>query len=191
MSVIPRPIGQARTVLELFEHAVTTHAASVAFRRKKQAEHGLWKYGEVHEYVRRFSGALLDLGVARGERVVILSDNRPEWGVAFFSIISVGAVAVPLDRMQPRQEIVRLLAESNARLVVAPAAFSRALLDVLEEVPAVKHILSMEEPRGQGRLIGHEELQERGVKSGRTYQEVDVSPDDLVVIAATSGTTPP
>ena len=188
MSVTPLPLGQARTLLELFEHAVTAHAAAVAFRRKKPNDYGLWKFSEVHEYVRRFSGALLELGVAPGDRVVILSDNRPEWGVAFFSIISVGGVAVPLDRMQPRAEIARALVESGAKLVVAPAAFTRPLMDLLDEIPGVQHILSMEEPRGTGKLIGQEELQERGVKSGRTYQEVTVGPDDVAVVAFTSGT---
>jgi long-chain acyl-CoA synthetase len=207
------------TLVELFDNAVSRHPDSVAFRRKKPGDvhtsshhtssdhasshhasshhasshhassHGLWKYAEVLEYVRRFSGALLDLGVARGERVVILSDNRPEWGVAFFSIVSVGAVAVPLDRMQSRPEILRLLADSGARFVVAPAAFSRALLEILDDVPSIQHVLSMEEPRGQGRLIGHEELQERGLKSGRSYKDVEVKPEDLVAIAYTSGTT--
>lgn len=176
-----------RTVLDLFENAVTTHADRVAFRRKKPTDYGLWKYSEVHEYVRRFSGALLELGVAKGDRVVILSDNRPEWGVAFFSIVSVGAVAVPLDRMQPRSEVLRALGESGARLVVAPAAFTRPLLDLLDEVPGIAHILSMEEPRGTGKMIGQEDLQEMGVKSGRTYKEVRLEPADLAVIAFTSG----
>ena len=186
--VLPRPAGQATTLLELFEHAVTSHPARIAFRRKKADSHGLWHYHEVHEYVRRFSGALLELGVARGERVVILSDNRPEWGVAFFSIVSVGGVAVPVDRMLGRSEIVRLLTESGARLVVAPASFSKPLLELIEEIPGIEHVLSMEEARGKGSLIGHEDLQEMGVKSGRSYHEVALSGDDPAVIAYTSGT---
>ena len=189
MPVPPRSLDQAQTLVELFEHAVDRFARSVAFRRKKPDEHGLWHFHEVHEYVRRFSGALLELGVARGERVVILSDNRPEWGVAFFSIVSVGGVAVPLDRQLPRQDIVRLLTESGARMVVAPAAFTRPLLELVEEVPQIQRVLSMEEPRGKGRLMGHEDLQELGVKSGRDYHEVQLAGTDLAAIAYTSGTT--
>jgi long-chain acyl-CoA synthetase len=189
VSVIPRPAGQARTVLEMFEHAVTEFPDAVAFRRKNPEGHGLWHYREVRDYVRKFSGALLELGVKPGERVVILSDNRPEWGVAWFSIVSVGAVAVPLDRMQPPDEIARYLTASKARFVVAPAAFTKPLLELLAEVPRIEKILSMEEPKGSGRRIGYEELLGLGEKSGRTYHEVTIAPDDLVTIVTTSGTT--
>lgn len=189
MSVTAQPAGRARTVMEMFEHAVTAFPGNVAFRRKNPDGHGLWHYREVHDYVRRFSGALLELGVKRGERVVILSDNRPEWGVAWFSIVSVGGVAVPLDRMQSPETIARALTASKARFVVAPAAFTKPLLELLSEVPSIEKILSMEEPKGSGRRIGYEELLAMGERSGRTYHEVTVAADDLVTIVTTAGTT--
>src|SRR5688500_6390536 len=98
----------------MFEYSCLTYKDNVAFKRRwPKGNYGLWKYSEVHEYVRRFSGALLDMGVKKGDRIVILSDNRPEWGVAFFTITSIGAVAVPLDRMLGSNEIANLLAHSG------------------------------------------------------------------------------
>ena len=196
MPVIARPPGVARTVREMFEYSCTTYAGNVAFKRRwprssqSKSEYGLWKYSEVHEYVRKFSGALLEMGVKKGDRIVILSDNRPEWGVAFFTITAIGAIAVPLDRNLSAPEIANLLAHSGARFAVAPAAFTPPLLEVLARAPAIEKILSMEEPRGDGaRVIGFETLLERGESSGRDYREVEVDPDDVLSIVYTSGTT--
>jgi long-chain acyl-CoA synthetase len=179
--VIPRPPGEAKTVREMFEYSCVTFADNVAFKRRwPKGNYGLWKYSEVHDYVKRFSGALLDMGVKKGDRIVILSDNRPEWGVAFFTITSIGAVAVPLDH---------LLAHSVARFAVAPASFTKSLLEVISRAPAIEKILSMEDPKGDGVVVGFEELLARGEASGRDYHEVDVGPDDLLSIVYTSGTT--
>jgi len=188
--VIARPPGEARTVREIFENSVTRYPENVAFKRRwPKGNYGLWKYSEVHEYVKKFSGALLEMGVKKGDRIVILSDNRPEWGVAFFTITAIGAIAVPLDRMLSTGEIANLLAHSGARFAVAPASFTKPLLEVLGRAPAIEKILSMEDPKGDGQVIGFETLLELGEKSGRSYYDVEVEPEDVLSIVYTSGTT--
>lgn len=191
MPVLARPPGEARTVREMFEYSCVTYPENVAFKRRwPKDNYGLWKYSEVHEYVRKFSGALLEMGVKKGDRIVILSDNRPEWGVAFFTITAIGAIAVPLDRMLSTPEIANLLAHSGARFAVAPASFTKPLLEVLSRAPSIEKILSMEDPKGDGaQVIGFETLLERGERSGRDYSEVEIDPDDVLSIVYTSGTT--
>jgi long-subunit acyl-CoA synthetase (AMP-forming) len=189
MPVIPRPPGEATTLRELFERAITSFPDRVAFRRKNPDGYGLWTYKDVHEYVLRFSGALLELGVKKGDRIVILADNRPEWGVAYFSITAIGAVAVPLDRMLGKTELAELLARSGARFAVAPEAFTPPLLEALAKTPTIEKILSMEQPKGGGVVVGYEELLARGERSGRNYHEVEVNANDLLSIFYTPGTT--
>ncbi|MDR2404268.1 MAG: AMP-binding protein [Spirochaetaceae bacterium] len=53
-------------------------------------------YGEFGRKIRQFAALLMDLGIRPGDRVLLLSENRPEWPVAYFGIALAGAVSVPL-----------------------------------------------------------------------------------------------
>lgn len=189
MTADPRPPGEARTVRELLEHALGRFPDRVAFRRKNPVGYGIWTYRDVNEYVRRFSGALLELGVRKGDRFALLADNSPEWAVACFTIASIGAVAVPLDRMMSAGQIASLLARTGARWAVAARAFTPAILEAIKQTPTIERVFSMEQPHDDGVVMGFEDLLALGERCGRDFREVQVAPEDPLMIAFTPGTT--
>src|SRR5262249_61784760 len=73
---------------------------------------------EFVERVRHVALGLADLGIRAGDRVALISENRPEWSIADLAILSVGAVTVPLYTTQAVDQIQFILTDSGARALI-------------------------------------------------------------------------
>ena len=78
-----------------------------------------WRYRDLAATVPRAARVLADAGMQPGERVILWAVNRPEWGIAFFAIAHAGAVAVPLDVRHTVEFGRKIVAQTEARLVIA------------------------------------------------------------------------
>ena len=95
------------TLTKLFFDTVDTFGPKkpVAMRYKKD---GTWRdisYQELEQRVRRFALALRKLGVQRGDRVAILSENRPEWAITDYACLGLGVTDVPIYPTLPANQI--------------------------------------------------------------------------------------
>ncbi|HMK38124.1 MAG TPA: AMP-binding protein, partial [Bacteroidota bacterium] len=86
-------------------------------------------FGELGERVERLSHALHEEGIIPGDRVALLSENRPNWGIAFFAVTNMGAIAVPILPDFHPNEIQHILRHSEAKALFV----SRKLLGTLED----------------------------------------------------------
>jgi long-chain acyl-CoA synthetase len=86
-------------------------------------------FGRFGERVEELSRVLHDRGIIPGDRVAILSENRPNWGVAFFAVTTMGAIAVPILPDFHPNEIQHILRHSESKALFV----SRKLLGTLEE----------------------------------------------------------
>ena len=124
------------------------------------------------------------MGIGRGTKVAILSSNMPNWGIAFFSIASVGAVAVPILPDFHPNEIFQIIQHAEVELVFV----SDSLMSKLEteRIPQVQ-IIRIEDFR---ELNGVDNTSDRlaEVPAG-SFQYEDVDEEDLLSIIYTSGTT--
>ncbi len=75
-----------------------------------------WK--EVRNNVESFSTALKNLGILEGDRVVIVSENRPEWQIADLSIMSIGAISVPAYTTSTTNDYEYIIKHSGARCII-------------------------------------------------------------------------
>ena len=103
-----------RDLLELFEAAVQAYRHRVALRMIQGDQEVHFTYGEVHKYAGRIGSFLLKSGVRPGDRVLLISENRPEWGIAYFGILRSGATAVPVDPELSEAEVINLARTSQA-----------------------------------------------------------------------------
>lgn len=78
-----------------------------------------WRYRDLGRIVPRAAGVLREAGVAEGDRVIVWAVNRPEWGIAFFSIAHLGAVSVPLDVRHTVDFGRKIVGQTDAKLVIA------------------------------------------------------------------------
>ena len=127
------------TVARLFWSAVAQRGNSVAMRRKTL---GIWQgvtWREAGEQVRAAAGALLAHGVARGDRIAILSHNRPEWLFADFAGQSVGAIVQGID---PAEDAAAALLASSAGVVfVENDEQLDRVLRVRDSLPSIRGIV--------------------------------------------------
>ncbi len=136
---------------------------------------------------------LLAAGVQRGDRVMILSDNRPEWHIADLAIVNLGAVDVPIYSTLTPPQIAYQANDSGAvaAIVEGPDQMAK-FLQIRDACPALRHLLQIEgEPAaGCSRL---DEIIGAGTSPGagdRFWQRAArAREDDLVTIVYTSGTT--
>ncbi|HEX8701525.1 MAG TPA: SDR family oxidoreductase, partial [Myxococcaceae bacterium] len=104
-----------RDLLELFEASVHAWRHRVAFRMFSDEREERFTYGEAHRYARRVGSALLRAGVKHGDRVLLVSENRPEWAISYFGILTAGATVVPVDPALSEAEVVNISRRAEAK----------------------------------------------------------------------------
>lgn len=157
-------------------------------------------YASLFEQVQNLSQFLHDRGVIAGDRVAILAENMPNWGIAYFAVTTMGAIAVPVLPDFHSNEIHQILRHSEAKAVF----ISRRLFPKTEdaELPAVTATILLDDftlipPRTKKDKLadlleqGSREfakLKEAALKFARRIPET-VRGDDVSSIIYTSGTT--
>ena len=133
-------------------------------------------------------------GIGKGDRVALAMRNLPEWPVAFFAIVSIGAIAVPLNAWWTGAELAYGLADSGARLLIADAERQDRIAPHLGDLPGLEAMLicrsAGELPAMAGRLedvIGAAKAY--GALPPAELPSVAIAPDDAATIFYTSGTT--
>ncbi len=140
---------------------------------------------------------LEQLGVKRGDRVALLSENRYEWALTDLATLGLGAVLVPIYPTLTSQQVRFILADSGARVVVVstPAQLDK-VRQIADTLPDVKALVAMEPAPPEGGSIhsfAHvtaDGRAKRDASPGAFRAHADaVKPDDLATIIYTSGTT--
>ncbi len=124
-----RPRSDALTFNQRFEEIVRRFPDRIAFRLKAPDGYRTFTYREAYRQARAVAAGLRAMGLQRETRVAILSENRPEWVVAYLGIFLSGGTVVPLDPQISPAEWRRLLDDSEAQTVFV----SGLLITRLEE----------------------------------------------------------
>ncbi len=124
-----------RDLAEMFESRTKEHGRRVAFRiLKKDDVADSFTYRDVRRAAHAVSHFLKKQGVGRGDRVVLASEGRPEWGMTYFGILLSGATAVPVDIDLSSDELRNIVRAARARGAIA----SPNLVDKLRNVDKLK-----------------------------------------------------
>ncbi|MBP7146042.1 MAG: long-chain fatty acid--CoA ligase [Acidobacteria bacterium] len=144
--------------------------------------------------VHEIAGGLIALGVNAGDRVALISENRPEWLLCDLGIQFAAAITVPVYPTLPRDQVRYLLIDSGSRLVIASSAEQAAkVAAVRKEASSISHLVSMD-AQGDG-LTPLEHVRELGRRlltaSPGVVEErlAGLAPGNLATIIYTSGTT--
>ncbi len=127
---------------------------------------------------------LKKLGVERGDRVAILSESRPEWGIAFFGIVSCAGVTVPMDVKLSDAEIEFIVNDSGAKYIFISNKFLERIKRLKPKLEFIQNIICLDDDVKEDVLL----LKDFKVPENEiTYREI--TEDDVAVIVYTSGTT--
>jgi long-chain acyl-CoA synthetase len=148
---------------------------------------------ELVDRVRRLSKALLELGVERGDRVALMSENGPHWPTVDFATLCAGAVLVPVYPTLLPDQSSYIAGNCGAKVVIAEtAAHLEGFLANIDKLPDVRHFVLIKGESSDPRVITLDKLIEKGAGADAAEFEARaraVQPDDLATFIYTSGTT--
>ena len=187
------------TLVELFFDAVDRHGDHVAFQRMvTETTLSDITYRDALHVVKQVAAALADRGIRRGDRVAILSENRPEWALADYGCLCAGVLDVPVYATLTASQVAYLLEDSAARLVFASTdeQMEKALAAAAEAGRAVE-VVVFDAPRSlpEG-VTSWESFLDAGRARAEVWSDEDfkasatqAQPDDIATLLYTSGTT--
>lgn len=132
-------------------------------------------YGALDAEVDRVAAALQGLGLKKGDRVAVGLPNSPEFVIAYFAVLRAGGVMIPLNIMLTPSEIKKVFFDSGTEIAITMDPFMEGVRKGAEST-RVRHFVCASD---------WNTLEPKGSKP----QAVDLSDDDLAVLAYTSGTT--
>lgn len=185
------------TINEMLSNSIRQYGSKAALSRKIDGSYDDISYDELGEQVENFALGLVELGMERGDRVVLLSENRPEWAITDLAIIAAGGVNVPMFPTLTSAQVEYIVKDSGAKVVcVSNEAQLKKVEAFRENVPHLERVIVFDatESDVDGQDLSFEEVCDLGkkVENGtQIYQEVSeaANPEDLVTIIYTSGTT--
>jgi long-chain acyl-CoA synthetase len=145
---------------------------------------------ELYSRVAGVAQALREWGIQNGDRVAILSENRPEWTITDFAVLSIGAVTVPIYATQTAEQTAYILNDSGSRVVaVSTAQQLEKVLNIQQHTP-VERVMVMDAVE-TAHAFHMQRLMLQGRQSDPAFEThaKAVQPDDLATIIYTSGTT--
>jgi long-chain acyl-CoA synthetase len=157
-----------RDLLDLFDTSVKRFPTRTAMRIERNGRKEQYTFDDVRELTMRAAGFLAHKGIKPGDRVILFSNNMPEWGMTYFGILKAGATAVPIDPASSVDEIVTFAKAAEVSAIVLSPKLS-------EENPGLKakvdEAMERQRPAGNSR-------RDSGV-SVWTFDEVFEMPDEL------------
>jgi long-chain acyl-CoA synthetase len=193
-------LGGDDTFPKLLVRNARTMGDRVALREK---ELGIWQpftWRAYHDHVRDFSLGLVALGLARGDKVAIIGDNRPEWVWSELAAQAAGAASVGIYQDSNLTEVAYVIDHCDASIVVAEDQEQvDKILEMLDGLPKVRWVVYTD-PRGlrkyrHPKLLSFESVEEKGralaaEQPGLFDENVRRgTAEDLAIICYTSGTT--
>ena len=192
----PRP--PEGTLTQLFFDSISRYDKPDAMLYR--AEVNVWRpvsHRAIKERVRHLSLGLRELGLERGDRVAILSENRPEWALADWACLTGSITDVPIYPTLPAEQIPHILNDSGATAIfVSTRLQAEKLASVRAQVPALKHVIVFDQAAAslgdqtlaQLEAVGQAaDTPERAAEYEREARAV--LPSDVATIIYTSGTT--
>ncbi len=186
------------TLTQLFFTTVDRHAALPAAFRSKVG--GAWvgiTHRETFERVKAISLGLRELGIKPGDKVAIVSENRPEWALTDYACLCARAADVPVYPTLTAKQTEYILRDSES---VAVFCSTKAQVDKVLEVraglPGLKYIIAYDADAaaGQAGITALAAVEAKGRAAASQHpkwkdEALSAGPDDLATLIYTSGTT--
>ncbi|WP_246216491.1 AMP-binding protein [Paraburkholderia agricolaris] len=185
-----------RSVTHMLEHAMRTFADRPAFRSFGQT----LTYADIDRLSRDFAAYLQQtLGIAKGDRVAVMSPNLLAFPIAFLGIIRAGAVQVSVNPFYTPRELEHQLRDSNVGVILAYSGSTGVVAEVAQKV-ALTHVITIcpgdgtsvdlpaapIDPRLHATVSFREAL---AMGAKLQFEQVDLTGDDLLLLQYTGGTT--
>jgi len=134
------------TIIDILEAINKNYGDITAVQIK--GKNGIFRKTSYVELGRRtvdVSSNLIKWGIAKGERIAIYSENRPEWAVAFFGIVSAAAIVVPIDIKLSEAETQFILSDSQAKCIFVSDKYLGVIDKIKSSLPDLKYMIAIDD----------------------------------------------
>jgi long-chain acyl-CoA synthetase len=156
---------------------------------------GVWtpiSAAQIHRWVTAIARQMQQWGIRQGDRVVLLSENRPEWAVVDYATLLLGAIVVPIYATQTPDQVLYVLHHSDARIAFVSSRKQYDKVESVRQQSSLERVVVMDKvddlpdvPQMQFLLGGATDLEDSAIEAfAHTVQ-----PDDVATLIYTSGTT--
>lgn len=190
---------KSKTIAELFVSVTTTFFRSTkpVYRYKQNLQYVDISFSELRSTVQKLAFAFQNLGLQKGNKVALLSENRYEWVLVDFALSSLGIISVPLYTSVTPAQIEYILNDCSASAVVVsnPLMYGK-VAKILYNCPSVQTVVSFTSQIDETILTLNELIQQTSIEKTEEQltkwfeQEAsNVTEDDILTLIYTSGTT--
>lgn len=187
------------TIPAIFDQTVARFGGKTALTYKKNDSWHPITYREFADRAERVTAALIGLGVVKGDRVALLSENRPEWVISDQGILAAGAVNVPIYPTLTPAQIKYILNDCGAKVAIVSSNVHLAkIAEIQDDLGQLTHVVLLDgEPTSklQQELLDWDAFIHKGEElleataNERKARKDQLGRDDLASIIYTSGTT--
>jgi long-chain acyl-CoA synthetase len=180
------PHTQFETLTEIFERSIKLYASRELFGEKKNGTWQWMTYARFGQLVNDLRGGLAQYGVRAGDRVAVISNNRPEWAVAAYAAYGLGAAYVPMYEAQHAEEWEFILDNCGAKVLFVPnEKIAEKVSKFRERLPKLEHVVRFTGSETEDETFAS--LVRKGVETPAPIAHP--KPEDLAGLIYTSGTT--
>ncbi len=185
------------TLSQLFLNTVKTYIKDDLMLFKKEGQYTPISTGEFEAKVKHLCLGLKDLGLGAGDKMIILSENRPEWVISDLANLCLGGVTVPVYTTLVPEQVRYIVDDSDSKIVVCSnPELWKSIEAVKNQLTKVTHFISFD-PGAPDWTLSLEQVQEKGKQLEKKNPELfekmaaEIKSGDLATIIYTSGTTGP
>lgn len=186
---------EIKDLRELVKESARIYGSAIGFKFKDGNGKIIGKtYEELNGEIDCLGTALASLGL-KNARIAILSENRYEWGLCYFSIVNGTGVAVPLDKYLPKIEVENLVERGKVEAIFYSPAFHDIMKELSKTNSRLKYFICMEKmpEEESGKFLNLPDMIRKGRKlldSGdRSFIDAPIDREGMSVLLFTSGTT--
>jgi len=170
---------------ELAERSAKDFGDLTVMRRWNGNGYDEISYREFADRVHAVARWLLDNGLTSGDRIAVLGENRPEWGMVYLGVQAAGGVIVPVDSMMPESGIRHIISDSESLKLFCSEKFHKVVSE-MAPISTLKKIICMDDVDDPD-TIPFAKVIEEGMKSETELPKREL--DEMAAIIYTSGTT--
>ncbi|MBN9504071.1 MAG: long-chain fatty acid--CoA ligase [Armatimonadetes bacterium] len=174
---------EIKSLGDLLRDSCRRHASNIAMLAPGKKEFETISYSQLYEKVHAYAGVVKSLGVVRGDKLVILSENCVEWALTDWACQTLGVIVVPIYPTLPADQAAYIVKDCEAKIVVAGDESQKKKIDGIEGVEVAML-------RGAGSISELAASKANEIPKAEWEAGIDeVQLDDIATIIYTSGTT--
>ncbi|MBN1155000.1 long-chain fatty acid--CoA ligase [candidate division KSB1 bacterium] len=183
-----------QSIPQMLFHTISKYPDKDVFRFKRDGEIKSITYTELKNTINKLVHGMLAHGIKQGDRIAILSNNRPEWPITDFATFIIHGIVVPIYQTLPPLQIKYILNDAKVRAIFVEDDEQYAKVkEIASDVPSLEYIFSFDElSSADDQIATYDSLLRDGADGdpGKIEELIDtIDPMETCSLVYTSGTT--